>query len=131
MATNDGGPAFPHSGYSDGNGVVHDYPEYGMRLRDWFAGKALVGMMAWRGLDAHKPAESAYALADLMLEERSVDHDAPPDLLAVAKMAAAQFDFYAEQHEAKGTPESAAKAQVNRAKAAECRAAIAKAEGAA
>jgi hypothetical protein len=52
---------------------------------------------------------------------------AAPDLLAVAQMAAAQFEFYAAQHDAKGTPESAEKAKVNRTKAAECRAAIAKA----
>jgi hypothetical protein len=54
---------------------------------------------------------------------------AAPDLLAALQMAATQFDFYAAQHDAKGTPESAAKADVNRALVAMCRAAIAKAEG--
>jgi hypothetical protein len=54
---------------------------------------------------------------------------AAPDLLAVARMAAEQFELYAEQHRKKQTQDGDAKEAVNRAKAAQCRAAIAKAEG--
>lgn len=38
--------------------------------------------------------------------------------------AADQFDFYAAQHAAKGTPEAEAKARTNREMAAMCRAAM-------
>jgi len=54
---------------------------------------------------------------------------ATPALIAACEEAAEQFDFYAAQHDAKGTEESAAKAQVNREKAASMRAALAKATG--
>ena len=49
-----------------------------------------------------------------------------PDLMDACQEAAAQFDFYAEQHAAKGTPDADAKAEVNRAKAASMRAALAR-----
>ena len=52
-----------------------------------------------------------------------------PRLLALVLKSAQQFEFYALQHEAKGTPEADAKAKVNRELAAECRAVAAAAIG--
>lgn len=45
-------------------------------------------------------------------------------LRAALVLAKEQFAFYAEQHDAKGTPESAAKAEVNRKMVAMCAAAL-------
>jgi hypothetical protein len=59
---NDGGSAFPTHGV--------DAPiSYGMTLRDWFAGQALIALAndAERGLDL---AREAYRLADDMLNAR-------------------------------------------------------------
>jgi hypothetical protein len=58
---NDGGPAFP----------MHPNSwEYGMTLRDWFAGQAL------EGLSYHYTAKDAvklaYEMADAMLKAREV-----------------------------------------------------------
>jgi hypothetical protein len=71
---NDGGPAFPRTGYECANGdwVV---PQNGMTLRDWFAGKALAHIPEL--LDAHDANKSAemiahwsYQIADAMLKAR-------------------------------------------------------------
>ena len=72
----DGGPAFPKAAGTWEK--LHQAD--GMRLRDWFAGQALP--MAWeysQGLDyrsteakARDIAEMAYAVADAMLEARTV-----------------------------------------------------------
>ena len=66
-ATTDGGPAFP----SQWDDKDHD----GMSLRDWFAGQALMGIIAHpRNADAEGGrffARQAYQLADAMLAERS------------------------------------------------------------
>jgi len=68
--TNDGGAAFPcaHQRY--------DHNE-GMSLRDWFAGQALGGILAFpwklKGDETKHPdvvAELAYIMADAMLAER-------------------------------------------------------------
>ena len=61
---NTGGPAFPNEGFNGwGN------PQEGMTLRDYFAAKAMQGLM-----DAAMPmpeiAQAAYQMADDMLEER-------------------------------------------------------------
>jgi hypothetical protein len=72
MSDKTGGPAFPVA-HTDmvipGQSVKETQ---GMTLRDWFAGKALEGMLAGR-----VPAESyecrardAYRYADIMLKER-------------------------------------------------------------
>lgn len=71
----DGGPAFP---------VVEDHPvhgsmasSYGMSLRDYFAGQALVGLMTRKVAGADGPgwhagyAAVAYAVADAILAERA------------------------------------------------------------
>ena len=81
MNANDGGPAFPHLGLYPGvDGNLHPTPTQhaGMTLRDWFAGQAVLTVMAW----AHGARESdfekvvnvatrgAYVIADAMLEAR-------------------------------------------------------------
>ena len=65
----DGGQAFP--GHNR-NG----YPTQGMSLRDYFAGQALVQLMAANdsfvaGFDGAKTAADAYTVADAMLTERA------------------------------------------------------------
>ena len=69
MSKNTGGPAFPF--WSDSDGLA----QYsGMTLRDYFAAKALQGMLAgFPDADgAHYPAlaKLAYAIADEMLKAR-------------------------------------------------------------
>lgn len=80
MSERDGGPAFPMSFGPDGAPGYAD----GMSLRDWFAGQALVGMLAYPGaFDPYGPgdelhpmfARSAYHFADAMLAERENDDD--------------------------------------------------------
>lgn len=72
-----GGSAFPRSGYGPiGNGQVD-----GMTLRDYFAAKAMQGMLAYPGdeqrgshhnnNDYDGVSSMAYAYADAMLEERA------------------------------------------------------------
>lgn len=69
MSKPNGGPAFPPSWRSapkDGLG--------GMSLRDYFAGQALTGILAWStGTRCNSPQWAAcmsYQLADAMIEER-------------------------------------------------------------
>lgn len=62
--TQDGGPAFASS------------DQYGMSLRDWFAGQALAGIIACPGAepdDASRDgcASLAYEFADAMIAERA------------------------------------------------------------
>ena len=59
---NDGGPAFPRTGWPN---------ETGMTLRDYFAAKAMQALIpSGQTVDSMKYAESAYALADAMLKAR-------------------------------------------------------------
>jgi hypothetical protein len=62
---NDGGPAFPTT-WPD------QCPGEGTSLRDWFAGKALAGMLADPNVLATAPevADTAYRFSDAMLEAR-------------------------------------------------------------
>ena len=70
-----GGPAFPieymHWEHLDAP------PEFkGMSLRDWFAGRALTGLLATYTTDEvawEKVAARAYGLADAMLAAREAD----------------------------------------------------------
>ena len=67
---NTGGPAFPsthHNGWGE--------PEKGMTLRDYFAAKAMQGIVSREvsHMDrVEKYAEGAYAMADAMLEAREL-----------------------------------------------------------
>ena len=69
-STNTGGPAFPHYG---GAGWIGP----GMSLRDYFAAKAMQGLLAGRFLICADPAaehavsKAAYQQADAMLEARN------------------------------------------------------------
>lgn len=64
------GPAFPLQ--SIGPDFAPGYS--GMSLRDWFAGQALVGLLAHAsGEDPHKAPELACKLADAMLKARETD----------------------------------------------------------
>lgn len=72
MSTNDGGQAFPRTGTLYPDGVVWDAGSDGMTLRDYFAAKALQGVLA-----THPPASElgtfvqyAYRIADAMLKAR-------------------------------------------------------------
>ena len=61
--TSTGGPAFPTQ--------VASYE--GMTLRDYFAAKAMQGVLndpSWRGLVCRSVAETAYEMADAMLKAR-------------------------------------------------------------
>lgn len=65
------GPAFPRpeSLYPDGS--VSDPGALGMTLRDWFAGKAMQGMLAAaENYQTSELAMYAYQVADAMLKER-------------------------------------------------------------
>ena len=87
--TSDGGPAFPRAGYyppTDGCDLDTlrerlpsvTEPEDGMSLRDYFAGQAVMGILAnsdlpdlfAKGFAPHKAAEIAYMVADAMVTER-------------------------------------------------------------
>ena len=66
----DGGAAFPaFARWSDGH---MKYVETGMTLRDYFAAKAMQGMLACEMLRATEQefSERAYAIADAMLRAR-------------------------------------------------------------
>ncbi|WP_374633964.1 hypothetical protein [Ferrovibrio sp.] len=72
---NDGGPAFPVIPPCDESGISesgYPYPAQGMSLRDWFAGQALVGLIAqtMKADRAEEFARQAYVSADAMLEAR-------------------------------------------------------------
>jgi hypothetical protein len=73
--TNTGGPAFPHLRRHVGNDTYELLAEGGMTLRDYFAAKAMQGLLAgtltpeivWSQSDV---AETAYNVADAMIKER-------------------------------------------------------------
>jgi hypothetical protein len=72
-AANDGGPAFPLQALASPGSEA----TWGMSLRDWFAGQALMGWAAGRNRpidhEASEPASvarSCYAYADAMLRAR-------------------------------------------------------------
>ena len=69
MSKDTGGFAFPAGFHPDGNTA----DQQGMTLRDYFAAKAMQGMMANGGLHGSNSSFSisAYAIADAMLAERS------------------------------------------------------------
>lgn len=76
MSNNTGGPAFPKQAIRLTNGTLEGNNE-GMTLRDYFAAKAMQGLIASprgtpNGADATDTyyAEMAYIMADAMLAER-------------------------------------------------------------
>jgi len=82
MQKDDGGPAFPAMNqlrrWPSGEPVNNEFN--GMTLRDWFAGQAMIGMVAcWEkgpdgrwiaGYKAPEVVKQAYAIADAMIAER-------------------------------------------------------------
>lgn len=65
----DGGPAFPHQYELTGSPRL----QFGMTLRDYFAGQALAGTrLDWavEGPDAALYAQRAYVMADAMIAAR-------------------------------------------------------------
>jgi hypothetical protein len=62
-----GGPAFP---------TERALPEQrsGMTLRDYFAAKAMQGLLANNNIGAQQLAQAAYVVADAMLEVRDYEH---------------------------------------------------------
>lgn len=56
----DGGPAFP---------ISYEQHWAGMSLRDWFAGQALVGLIAL-DMSIEQTAKCAYQAADEMIKRR-------------------------------------------------------------
>lgn len=80
---NDGGAAFPrpistdgipgHDSaaiYREGDNIEFSHAQDGMTLRDYFAAKALQGLLASDPYDAPLLVEDAYRYADAMLKER-------------------------------------------------------------
>ena len=73
--TNTGGPAFPFPAYTYPNGEIN-HGEGGASLRDYFAAKAMQGILAGnfpvtKTINADQlVAKSAYIMADAMLKAR-------------------------------------------------------------
>lgn len=74
-ARDNGGPAFPQDERHDNGELFRQHG--GMTLRDWFAGQALAGMLAFPGAvngsrekSGVGVARAAYVYADAMLAER-------------------------------------------------------------
>lgn len=66
-AQNTGGPAFPATAYND-----EGHMPQGMTLRDYFAAKAMQGLLSSTKCDdAEIIAKDAYAMADVMLKARA------------------------------------------------------------
>lgn len=72
MSTNDGGSAFPSPAvttlHAGGGYSTAAHP--GLTIRDYFAGQALIGLIA-RGYPPIDLATTSYTYADLMLAERN------------------------------------------------------------
>ena len=69
-----GGPAFPFPAYTYPNGEIN-HGEGGMTLRDYFAAKAMQGLLSADDgftMGSSLVAELAYDQADAMLKERGV-----------------------------------------------------------
>lgn len=66
----DGGSAFPLTDHFD-EGNNYKCAEGGMSLRDYFAAKAVIGLIENSAGDHEWLAKQAYAAADAMLKERA------------------------------------------------------------
>lgn len=72
---NDGGPAYPIFGtYKSWDKDNEEYQnivqEFGMSLRDWFAGLAMQAMLGRVGASHCEIPSNAYQMADAMLKAR-------------------------------------------------------------
>ena len=71
----DGGPAYPHDVFvKTPDGIPHlAEREFGMTLRDYFAGQVIASVKAWHPADKQgkSAAVIAYEIADAMLAARS------------------------------------------------------------
>ena len=74
MSKETGGQAFPRQQWEyDGQNNVLQYQEEGMTLRDYYAEKAMQGMLSnpeWNHWSTEQHAEYAYGVADAMLKAR-------------------------------------------------------------
>lgn len=73
MAIETGGPAFPRPFSFDDQIANKEHAQDGMTLRDYFAAKALQGLLSCQSEEtgfyqAKNAAQEAYAMADAMLE---------------------------------------------------------------
>ena len=68
----DGGQAFPGEQGHTPDGTWNQSWEYGMSLRDYFAGQALAGILAHRGCfrAPQEAARASYEYADSMIKRR-------------------------------------------------------------
>ena len=69
MTTETGGPAFPAFEFHKDYGQM--MPTRGMTVRDYFAAKAMKGLIANGNTDAQQMAKAAYIMADAMLKART------------------------------------------------------------
>ena len=70
MSNNTGGPAFPAHHFDLAEG------EHGMTLRDYFAAKAMQGMLSGKLINTKTAviAQDCYAMADAMLKARETSN---------------------------------------------------------
>jgi hypothetical protein len=78
MSKETGGPAFPYSGVHKGDDANHIIDSHGMTLRDYFAAKAMQGILANSGqldnLNANAVkwvVRDSFLMADAMLKARA------------------------------------------------------------
>ena len=73
MSKETGGPAFPVDVLYEKDGQKHRLVSDGLSMRDYFAAKALAGMLADSEVKATREdfAERSYAMADAMILERA------------------------------------------------------------
>jgi hypothetical protein len=68
MSAAEENPAFPRSEPQSDGSVKH---YFGMSLRDWFAGQAMLGIERYGAWPASHWAQRSYEIADAMLIERA------------------------------------------------------------
>ena len=77
MTDKTGGPAFPMPMTMRTAEHIANEPEYGITMRDYFAAKAMQGMLAacsgWSEGQQERLAKCSYAMADEMISARSTD----------------------------------------------------------
>jgi hypothetical protein len=122
------------SGQDDGwfaGAIDHHASEAAALLAESNALSAVRDALGHALLDAKTKAEAAHARAEqaanqaaAMLPARIAAERQRDLAVAALAKAAARFDLYANHHDAKGTPESASKAETNRSMAGLCRGAI-------